>query len=207
MRFPKEPTMCVTEEDYLETEFNAKYKSEWKDGEVRAMGYAQPAHNLIISNVISALGNCLKKKNYRIYPSKLFVHVAKCKLYTYPDVTVVCGTPIYKQYRGKMLALTNPTVIFEVLSDSTEDYDRGEKGDCYKTIDTLQQYVLVSQKRKRVELHSRRSSNEWLLSDYTDESASLTIADCTLTFADIYDQIDYDQLDDAIELNGSRELN
>ncbi len=154
------------------------------------MEYTHPTHNLIISNVIIALGDCLKKKGCRVYPSELLVYAAKCKLYTYPDVTIVCGVPVYKSYRGKMLALVNPTVIFEVLSDLTEEYDRGDKGDRYKEIDTLQQYVLISQKRKRVELWTRRSSNEWLFADYAAEGTSLVVADCALTFADIYDQID-----------------
>jgi Uma2 family endonuclease len=136
------PKTLITEEAYLEQERSATSKSEYYNGEVFAMAGATKEHNKIVASIIIGLGLHLKGKKCSIFPSDIRVHNNSNSLYTYPDVTVVCGQEEY--FDDKFDTLLNPTIIFEVLSPATEDYDRGTKFKLYRSIPSLQNFVLVS---------------------------------------------------------------
>ena len=184
------PKSLVTPDEYLQRERRAEFKSEYYRGETFAMAGASAEHNLIVSNCIVNIGSQLKKRPCRVYPSDLRLKVQATGLFTYPDVTVVCGEPQFEYDRGDVL--TNPVLIIEVLSDSTEAYDRGAKFEMYRTIPSLQHYVLIAQDRISVESFTRTTGDEWILraSQELNGAIRLDTIDCDLSLAEVYDKVD-----------------
>jgi Uma2 family endonuclease len=191
-----QPRPFFTPEQYLEMEREADYKSEYLAGQIYAMAGASPEHVLITGNVTGELRSQLKGRPCSTYPTDLRVRVRPTGLYTYPDVTVVCGKPEFADGDN----LLNPTLIVEVLSDSTEAYDRGEKFAHYRTLDTLKEYVLVSQDKPRVEKFSRQADGTWVLSvaDGMEAVMSLSSIGCELRLNEVYDRIEFPIKDDAL---------
>ena len=179
----------ISEREYLELERRAFEKSEYYRGEVFAMAGATQAHNKIVASIIGTLYQHLKEKKCSLHPSDLRVYNAENTLYTYPDATVVCGKEEYLD--DKFDTLLNPTVIFEVLSASTEFYDRGTKFKLYRSIRSLQNYVLVSSTEYLVEVYTR-SNDTWILTTANDKNGHLLISaiDFDVQLADVYGQID-----------------
>lgn len=181
-----------TPEEYLSMEREAEYKSEYLDGHIYAMAGASREHNLIVASLLREIGIQIKGRLCEAYPSdmRVQVHDRNFYFYTYPDVMVTCGEPVLSD--EKMDTLTNPTVLFEVLSPSTEGYDRGRKFELYRKIGSLQEYVLVAQDRAFVE-HYVRSGSKWELSDISglDDALQLESIKCELALRDIYDKVDF----------------
>ena len=180
----------LTPEDYLALERSAEFKSEYFDGEIFAMAGASRAHNTIVVNTTIELGNQLKKRPCKLYVSDIRVKVSPTGLYTYPDVVVVCGK---EQFEDTHLdTLLNPTLIIEVLSDSTEAYDRGRKFEHYRHLDSLVEYVLIAQQRPHVESFRRQSDQHWLLTECSglDGTLRLESIDCDLALAEIYAKVE-----------------
>ena len=186
------PTPRLTPEQYLEIERAAEFRSEYFNGEMFAMSGGSPRHAFIIANCIRELGNAFKKSPCRVASSDLRVRVSPNGLYTYPDVLVVYGD--LKLADGRTDTLVNPTLLVEVLSPSTEANDRGFKFTQYRQIESLQEYVLVSQHEARVEIYRRQVGNEWLLSEYVGMEAPCVFrsVDCSVALAEIYDRIEFD---------------
>src|SRR5689334_24876013 len=155
-----QPKTRYSVQEYLRLEAETREKHEYLDGEISAMGGASEAHNLIVLNVGAELRNQLRGRPCRVYPSGLRVKVSPTGLYTYPDLTVVCGQPEFEQPGETLL---NPGVIIEVLSESSEAYDRGNKFGHYRTLESLSDYLLVAQDKPLVEHYSRQSGGRWLL--------------------------------------------
>lgn len=149
----------VTEDEYLAQEICATEKHEWLAGQVYAMAGGTPEHSLIAMNIGRELGNLAKDRPCSVYSSDLRVRVAATGLNTYPDVTMVCGE--LKRTKQRPPAATNPTLIVEVLSESTQEYDRGGKWRHFQTLETLTDYILVWQDRPWVEHYSRLSPDRW----------------------------------------------
>lgn len=187
----------VTEDEYLRRELEADYKSEYFNGEIFAMSGATEAHILIVTNLMRELSNKLRRRPCRIYSNDLRVRVSPTGLYTYPDVTVVCGER--KFYEKQKDTLLNPTAIFEVLSKSTQDYDRGQKFEHYRTLDTLQEYITIAQDRVHVEHHARQSDNRWLLTEMNEPDAVLRLPslDCEIALTDTYENIELPYIEPA----------
>ena len=137
------PITYYTPEEYLEMEQAAEFKHEYCAGEIFAMAGAKRAHNLITTNTLTALVNQLRDKDYEVYANDMRVQGNQSREYSYPDVVVVCGQPQFRDSRED--TLLNPLVIVEVLSPSTEAYDRGDKLLRYRQIESLTDYVLISQ--------------------------------------------------------------
>ena len=184
------PTETIlTEEEYLVREPEAAYKSEFRDGRVVGMAGASLAHSRITMNLAHSLGHQLKGSSCATYSSDTRIKVAAARFYTYPDLSVVCGTPqVAPRERGTVI---NPTVLIEVLSPSTESYDRGEKFGYYKQLDSLLDYVLVAQDATRVERFSRRDSGVWEPRTWSslDDVVDLPSIQCRIALRDIYDRI------------------
>jgi len=134
------------------------------------------------------LGFCLKGKGCIIFTSDQLIKVEDCDRYTIPDLVIVCQKPKYEKSPRGLDALENPEIIIEVTSDSTESYDRLEKFDCYKTIPTFREYVLVSSKKKKIEVIKKLSEAEWLSHTYTEKDESIIIGECSILLADIYNR-------------------
>ncbi|MCG9129442.1 Uma2 family endonuclease, partial [Candidatus Poribacteria bacterium] len=141
--------ILYTPEEYLIKERSADFKSEYRDGDIVAMPGASRQHNLITVNISSGLHIQLIDRSCEVYTNDMRVKVSDTGLYTYPDVVVVCEEPNFED--NNFDTLLNPTVIVEVLSPSTETYDRNEKFTSYQTLESLQEYILVSQNNKVVE--------------------------------------------------------
>jgi len=179
----------VSPEEYLRLERQAEYKSEYLNGEIFAMSGATRKHNLVTGNILSEFNRQLKEKACEAYASEMRVKITTGGLYTYPDVVVVCGEPEFED--NYLDTLLNPTVLVEVLSKSTERYDRIAKSSYYRTLDLLAEHLLVAQDEVRLEQYSRQSDGQWLLLDYRtlDDIAELKSIGCSLALRDVYDKV------------------
>lgn len=186
------PKSGWTEAEYLAFERASDIKHELMDGEVRAMSGANERHNLIVASTLASLFTQLRGKGCKIYPSDMRVRVGLRREFTYPDLSIVCGMPIMADdYNDTLL---NPTVIIEVLSASTESYDRGRKFTRYRTIESLQEYILIAQDYVQIERFVRQANNQWLLTDLqrVDGIIELMSVGCTLAAADVYEQVTFE---------------
>ena len=186
-----QPIPRYTPEQYLAMERAAETRHEYFDGEIFAMSGASRSHVLIAGNLAAALLGQLRDRPCNVYPLDMRVRVSPTGLYTYPDVIVVCGDEQFADDHED--TLLNPTVIFEVLSPSTESYDRGKKFRHYRTLDSLREYVLVSQEEPRIEQYVRQPGDEWLLHDAAGLDAELTLrsVDAKLRLADVFNKIEF----------------
>ena len=179
-----------TPEEYLDLERSSEIRHEYLDGFVYAMAGESPAHSTIYFNLAVTVGTQVKDTPCRGFSPNMKVRAGKSGLYAYPDLMIVCGEPILHDERGDVIA--NPTVIFEVLSPSTEVYDRGEKFLRYRTeIETLQDYVLVAQDRPLIEHFSRQTDGAWLQSKINGLAGVLALPsiDCRIALADVYNRL------------------
>lgn len=185
-----------TAAEYLALERRATYKSEYVNGHIIAMSGASRRHNLIAANISRELSSQLRGRPCESYISDMRVRVSETGLYTYPDVVAVCGDIRFADEQTD--TLLNPAVIVEVLSASTEAYDRGDKFAHYRRLASLHDYVLVSQDAVRVE-HYVRQGEKWLLSEANlpTDTVSLASIQCTLVLEDIYDKVRFDTADNT----------
>lgn len=179
-----QPKARITPEQYLEIEREAAYKSEYYAGEMFAMSGAREPHVLAVTNLTVLLAPALRGR-CRVYGNDMRVLVHPTGLYTYPDLAVVCGQPQFAD--REFDTLLNPTLLIEVLSPSTESYDRGRKFDHYRTIESLRQYVLVSTDRAHLDGFTR-SGDAWTFSaaDGLESEFRLEPVDLTIRLADVY---------------------
>jgi Uma2 family endonuclease len=182
----------ISPEEYLKRERQAEYKSEYLNGEIFAMTGASRKHNLIEGNIFGELRQQLKGRACEVYLGDMRFKVSFNGLYTYPDVVVVCGEPIFED--DTVDTLLNPTVLVEVLSPSTERYDRIAKTTYYRTLDSLTEHLLVAQDEVRLEQCVKQEDGQWLVYYYTslDSSAELASIGCSLALRDIYDKVTID---------------
>jgi len=186
-----EPKTFLTPAEYLDIERKAEYKSEYYQGEMFAMAGASLPHAIIVSNIVGELRQQLKAMPCGVYSNDLRVQVTHTGLYTYPDVIVCCGTPqLADDYMDMLL---NPTLIIEVLSHSTRDYDRGRKFEHYRTISSLAEYVTVTQDAPHIERWTRQPEDRWLLTEFRElnQTVELASAGCVLALAEVYAKIDW----------------
>ena len=183
----------ISPEQYLEMERSSDLKHEYYKGEVFAMSGASVPHNDIAYNINRLVAPFLHGKACKIYGSDFRIYIPEKELFTYPDFSIVCReTKTSEVYTDN---LTNPTVIIEVLSKSTKDYDRGTKFNLYRSIKALQEYILIDSTAVSVELFVRQKDNSWLLTEYkqlTDDFVIKTI-DLALRLIDIYDDVRFEE--------------
>jgi Uma2 family endonuclease len=185
-----------TPEEYLALERKAGCKSEYVNGQIIAMTGASRIHNLIAGNFYWEVSQQLCGRPYEAYISDMRVKVSHTGLYTYPDVVVVCGEIGFEDVDND--TLLNPTIIVEVLSASTEAYDRGEKFAHYRRLESLQAYLLIAQDKVRIE-HYVRQGVQWILSEAStlDETVHLAAIDCDAVLRDVYDKVQFAGSDEA----------
>ena len=175
--------------EYLELERQAETRHEFAGGEIYAMAGGNKRHNGIAVNVVRLLGNQLLERDCAIYGSDMRVKITSTGKYTYPDVVAVCGEEIFEDKDED--TLLNPMLIVEVLSKSTEAYDRGGKFEYYQTIESFQEYVLITQEPFRVEQFVRKDTSIWTYFEFRkpDEVVKLNSINCELSLKDIYHKI------------------
>lgn len=171
-------------EDYLDLEKSSDQKWEFYDGEVFAMAGASRRHNAVVQNINLRISNALVGKPCFASGSDQQIETGKSRGFFYPDISVVCGKPRLGTKRRE--AIANPTVIVEVLSESTGDYDRARKFDHYTTIPEFQEYLVVSSEEQRVDHWKRTAENQWLVTRITSGAVTLTSIDVTLTLDEVY---------------------
>ncbi|KRH97640.1 Uma2 family endonuclease [Cylindrospermopsis sp. CR12] len=184
------PKKVSTPEEYLSLEEKAEYKHEYRNGEIVAMVGGTTNHNEIVTNLCTTLKVALKGQHYRVFIGDVRLWIPRYNQYTYPDVMVISGDPVY--YQGKT-TITNPLLIIEVLSQSTQDYDRGTKFTHYRSIPELQEYILVDQYSVNIEQFTKTSQGQWLLTEYEKgaETFSMQSLKLQLKITDIYEQVEF----------------
>jgi len=184
-------TKTYTPEEYLELEIASETRNEYRNGEIIEMTGGTPEHNKISGNLYIALSLALKGKPYETFHVDQRLLIPEVRIYTYPDVMVL-PKPIELQ-TGRKDTVINPYFIGEVLSKSTQNYDRSEKFAAYRTIPTFQEYLLIDQYRIHVEHYVKTSVNQWLFSEYDDPNINITlnIFELPILIADLYENIDF----------------
>ena len=184
-----QPKRQTTEQAFLDFERGSTRKHEYFAGDVFAMAGGTITHNLIASNTLASLHGQVRGTACRVINSDMRVKIMATGLQTYPDVIILCGQPVFLD--DSQDAIVNPTIVIEVLSPSTERYDRGMKSQHYRTIETLQEYLLISQDKYHIEHYRRQENGQWLFNEAIGIDARLEIPSvtCVLVFKDVYDTV------------------
>jgi Uma2 family endonuclease len=184
-------TKHYTIDEYLELEIASETRNEYRNREIIPMTGGTPNHNDIAGNLYILLKSALKGKSYRTFYVDQRLWIPSVSLYTYPDVMVL-PNPLELQ-TGRKDTVVNPCFIAEVLSKSTQNYDRGEKFVAYRTISTFQEYLLIDQYRIHVEHHIKTAPHQWLFSEYDDPSVTLSLStfEVQIQIAERYENIDF----------------
>ncbi len=185
------PITKLTEQQYLTIERAAEFKSEFLNGEMFAMSGVTMEHSDLQTNIIIELGAALRGRDCRISGSDMRVRISATGMYAYPDVSVVCGKRLLADEHQDILL--NPVVIFEILSPSTEQYDRGLKFQHHRTIESLKEYILVDQNKVRIEQYIRQDTTTWTLRDHQrlEDELRMDSIGVTLPLARIYERVEF----------------
>lgn len=186
-----------TPEEYLELEETAEYKNEYRDGEIVPMTGGTTNHNTIALNFSANFKFALRGQDYRTYMGDVRLWIPRYRLYTYPDVMIIEGKPIYAG-TGKT-TVTNPSFVAEVLSNSTKNYDRGDKFQAYRSIPEFQEYILIDQYNFRVEQFSKKAEGQWLFTEHEGENAILKLdsIEFQIFFSELYEGVDLAETEDV----------
>lgn len=184
-------TRYYSPEEYLELEVNSEIRHEYINGLIIHKTGGTPNHNQLAGNFYAMLNFALKRQPYQVFVTDQRLWIPSRKIHTYPDIMVV-KTPLEYQ-EGRTDTLVNPVMIAEVLSKSTKGYDRDEKFAAYRTIPTLQEYILIDQYTIHIEQYFKTDNNQWIFSEFTDGNINLNLASisCQMTLSDIYDKVDF----------------
>jgi Uma2 family endonuclease len=188
-----QPQRRYTLEEYFALEQASEAKYEYWQGEVYAMSGASPAHVQIQVNLITLLRSQLRGRPCRIFPSDMRLKVPSLPPYRYPDLSALCGEPIF-ELMGGLEVLTNPTLIVEILSPTTEAFDRGDKFTHYKSIPSFIEYVLIAQHRPHIGQYVKQSPEVWSYRECNDLSTSLYIPslECQLALEELYQDVTFE---------------
>lgn len=186
------PKRKYTLEEYFDLELSSNERYEYWNGEVFCMSGVSEEHAQVETNFITLLSNKLRGRPCRVFPANMRIKVPSLPPYRYADVSVVCGQPVFEKIGG-VDVLTNPKLIIEVLSDSTEAHDRGDKFTHYKSISSLREYVMVAQHRPHVTQYAKQSDGSWSYLEVNELSAILQLAsvDCVLELNEVYRDVTF----------------
>jgi Uma2 family endonuclease len=190
-----------TLEEYLELDHRSEEKIEFWDGHIFTLAGASVSHNRIQRNCTTYLQNRLRGRRCEVFPSDMRLDVPAYPPYRYPDLSALCGNAIFKNV-GKQELLTNPTVIIEVLSDSTADFDRGYKFTYYKSIASFTEYILIAQDRPHVSQFVKQAENSWVNHEFNDinDTFYLESLDCELPLTEIYENVEFPPMEDRLRI-------
>ncbi|MFM5981097.1 MAG: Uma2 family endonuclease [Sphaerospermopsis kisseleviana] len=184
-------TRTYTPEEYLELEEKAEYKNEYRDGEIIPIAGGTTNHNKIALNFAAALKYGLKKQNYDVYIGDVRLWIPRYRQYTYPDVMLIKGEPIYQN--ANTTTVMNPLLIAEVLSKSTSNYDQGDKFLYYRSIPEFKEYILINQYQYHVMHYVKTDDGKWIFTELESKSDTLTLQnlDFQIDFQNLYEQVDF----------------
>jgi Uma2 family endonuclease len=185
-----------TPEEYLDLEEKAEYKSEYRDGEIIPMTGGTTNHNRIAGNFYKRFPFTVKSQKYDIFIGDVRLWISRYRLYTYPDVMIVKGEPVYEG--TNTTTIINPCLIVEVLSKSTKDYDKTDKFKYYRSIPEFQEYILIDQYSFSVEQYAKRAAGEWIFKEYEGEDAVLVLdsIDFQISFQDLYARVNFELVEE-----------
>ncbi len=185
-----------TPEEYLKLEEAADYKSEYRDGEIVPMTGGTTNHNKIALNFAANLKFSLRGQSYDIYIGDVRLWIPRYRQYTYPDVMVIQGEPLYTG--TGTTTVMNPLLIVEVLSKSTKNYEQGDKFLYYRSIPEFKEYILIDQTRYHVMQHTKTLDGKWLLTEHESEEAALELntIEFQISFSNIYERINFEESED-----------
>jgi len=183
------PQTYITPEEYLALDRKAEVKSEYYAGRIIAFAGASKRHNLIVANVLAGIHGQLVNRPCNVYPSDMRVRISKTGMYAYPDIVVTCGEEQFADDNSDILL--NPIVLIEVLSESTANYDRGDKFDQYRRIESLREYILIPQDPYRADQYVRQNDTQWLLTEFhrAEDVIQLSSINCKLILKEVYAKI------------------
>ena len=186
-----------TPEEYLRLEETAEFRSEYRDGEITPMTGGSADHNSIVVNICTLLKFALRGKGFKVFTSDLRLWIPTYQIYTYPDVMVIQGEPVFQAKRTD--TVMNPCLIVEVLSKSTQNYDHTRKFKFYRSIAEVQEYVLVDQYAIEIEHYTRLEDNSWRLRDYGADTQSISLSsvepasvELEIAIADLYEGVNFE---------------
>ncbi len=187
-----QPSRRYTLEEYFELERKSEERYEYFNGEVFCMSGVSSNHAQIEINLATSLNSQLRERGCRVYPANMRVKAPALPPYRYPDLSALCGKPIFEEISG-VETLTNPTLLIEVLSPSTEAFDRGDKFTYYKSIPSLREYLLIAQHRPHVTQYVKQTDSKWEHEEVNDLGASLYLptVDCTLALSEVYREVEF----------------
>lgn len=179
-----------TAEEYLELERKSEIRHEYIDGEIFEMAGAGKRHNQISANLMRLLGNQILERNCNVYANDMRVKISSIGKYTYPDIVGICGDEEFEDKKDD--TLLNPMLLIEILSKSTEGYDRGAKFEYYQTIESFNEYILITQESFRVEQYIRQDKNTWTYLEFRkpEDTVKLESIKCELSLQDIYHKVE-----------------
>lgn len=191
------PKERFTIEEYIEFDKNSEERWEYFDGIVISMSGGTLAHNQISANLLSGLRNNALAQGCQVLPADMRIKVPKAPPYRYADIVVVCGTPVIESIQG-LDVLVNPRLIVEILSGSTEAYDRGKKFVSYKSIDSFEEYLLIAQNRPYITHYVRQADGSWSRTDIEglDSEIELVSISCKISLREIYALVEFPKEDD-----------
>jgi Uma2 family endonuclease len=194
-----------TPQEYLQLEERADYKSEYIDGQIIPMAGGSTNHNRIAGNLYAALNFAFRQQNYEVFIGDVRLWMPEQRIYTYPDVMVVAGETEY--FNNRTDTITNPQVIVEVLSESTQGYDRAGKFAAYRAIASFQEYLLIDQTRIQVEQYSKTGKKQWSFYEYDEEDNAVTLTSVPfqISFLELYSKVKFEAVEQSKEM-GSEEL-
>ena len=186
-------TAYYTPEEYLELEEKADDKNEYRDGEIISMTGGTTNHNKLALNLATSLNVALNDLDYDIYIGDVKLWIPRYREFTYPDVMVIEGQPVY--YSANTTIVTNPVLIVEVLSKSTKDYDRGDKFLYYRSIPEFKEYILIDQTKYYVMQYVKTSENQWILTEYETEDAMINLSSINveLSLKQLYKKVNFSE--------------
>jgi Uma2 family endonuclease len=186
-------------EEYLELEIPSVDKHEYIDGEIRLMSGGMPNHNRIIGNLFAALNFAFKGKPYEAFVTDQRLWIPRKRIYTYPDILIVKGE--LELQEGRKDTLTNPLAIIEVLSKSTQNYDKGDKFTAYRSIPSFQEYILVDQYSMHVEHYVKTEQRKWIFQEYDEVDNALAFASLPfeILLTDLYDKVKFEPAEADID--------
>ncbi|MDB9513141.1 Uma2 family endonuclease [Kamptonema animale CS-326] len=189
---PQTEKRYYTPEEYLALEEAAIDKSEYHDGEIVPMTGGTTNHNSIIINLIANLKFSLRGKDYTLFTSDVRLWIPLTRRYVYPDIMVIQGEPVYQE--NNKTIVTNPLVIIEILSNSTQDYDRGGKFLAYRSIPEFREYILIDQYSYHIEQFAKNSNRKWELTEYDSEESVLILesVEFQIPLKEIYERINFE---------------
>ncbi|MEH2458754.1 Uma2 family endonuclease [Nostoc sp.] len=186
------PKKSYSPEEYLQLEEISESKNEYRDGEIIPMAGGTTNHNEIAGNFYANFKFTMRGKNYKIYMGDVKLWIQRYRIYTYPDVIVIQGEPIYEG--TGTTTVTNPIMIVEVLSKSTENHDRTNKFRFYRSIATLKEYIMINQYEYLVEQFNKNAEGQWVLTEYESVDAVLSLKSIgfQISFSDIYQGVNFE---------------